>query len=141
MDEYVLTEAQAVATETAIINGVRWIPARAVDMREGLRLLMLQVHDNATAKGFWDDDMHGHDIGHQAALITSEISEFYEAWRNGNPQSEKIPEHSAMEEELADVLIRVLDCAQGHGLDLVGALEAKMQYNAGRPARHGGKRS
>lgn len=106
-----------------------------------LRDLMVQLHANAVAKGFWDPDMHGHDIGHQAALITSEISEFYEAWRNGNPPSEKIPDHCSMAEELADVLIRVLDCAQGHGLDLVGALEAKMQYNAGRPVRHGGKRS
>jgi NTP pyrophosphatase (non-canonical NTP hydrolase) len=44
-----------------------------------------------------------------------------------------------MEEELVDVIIRLLDFAGGTGLDIEGALAAKMAYNEGRPYRHGGK--
>jgi NTP pyrophosphatase (non-canonical NTP hydrolase) len=62
-----------------------------------------------------------------------------EAYRSGNPESEKIPGFSQMEEELADVVIRLLDFAGGENLNIEGALIAKMAYNEKRPYRHGGK--
>lgn len=41
--------------------------------------------------------------------------------------------------ELADILIRVADLCGMHDIPLAEAVEAKMQYNAGRPLRHGDK--
>ena len=40
------------------------------------------------------------------------------------------------EEELADIIIRVLDYAKGFDLDLAGALIAKMAFNESRPIKH-----
>ena len=42
-------------------------------------------------------------------------------------------------EELADIVIRVGDCAASHGLDLEAAVVAKMSKNKGRGHKHGGK--
>lgn len=43
--------------------------------------------------------------------------------------------------ELADILIRVLDVAAYHQMDIARAVADKMAYNETRPMRHGGKRS
>lgn len=94
------------------------------------------VHENAKAKGFWDGERNA---GEAIALMHSELSEALEALRQGNPSSEKIPPYTQLEEELADVVIRVLDFAGGHGLDLAGAIIAKHAYNAHRPRLHGKK--
>lgn len=66
------------------------------------------------------------------ALIHSEVSEALEAFRHDDKAN--------FEEELADTLIRVLDCAGGLGLDIDAAVRAKMEKNKGRGHRHGGKR-
>ncbi len=65
------------------------------------------------------------------ALIHSEVSEALEADRKGKGAM-------AVAEELADVVIRVMDTAEAEGLDLAGALFAKMQKNREREWRHGG---
>lgn len=66
------------------------------------------------------------------ALIHSEVSEALEGFRAGDKEN--------FEEELADVLIRVLDCASGLGLDLDKAVADKLSKNRKRAFRHGGKR-
>lgn len=66
------------------------------------------------------------------ALIHSEVSEALEAFRHD--QREHFPE------ELADILIRVLDCAAGLGIDLDSAVAMKLEKNRHRGVRHGGKR-
>jgi len=76
----------------------------------------------------------------QAALIHSEVSEMVEGSRHGNPPSEHIPAFSAIEEELADIIIRCADVAKRNGYDIPGAIAAKLQFNANRGYRHGGKK-
>lgn len=66
------------------------------------------------------------------ALIHSETSEALEAFRKGDKAN--------FSEELADTLIRVLDCAGGLGIDIDSAVAAKLAKNKTRGFRHGGKR-
>ena len=66
------------------------------------------------------------------ALITSEVSEALEGFRLNDREN--------FSEELADVLIRVLDCAGGLGIDLDRCVREKMEKNRHRGYRHGGKR-
>lgn len=66
------------------------------------------------------------------ALIHSEVSEALEAFRKGDQEN--------FAEELADVLIRVLDCASGLGLDLDAEVAQKIEANRRREFKHGGKR-
>ena len=91
-----------------------------------------EVHRNAKEKGFWEDI----NIGEKIALIHSELSEAVEAIRDGNPKSEKIPEYTCFEEELADAVIRIMDLAEFKQLHLSAAIEAKILYNRGRPYKH-----
>jgi NTP pyrophosphatase (non-canonical NTP hydrolase) len=71
------------------------------------------------------------------ARIMGEVGEAVEAMRHGNPESEKIPGHSHVAEELADTLIRIFDYCGMKGYDLGGAVIAKMNYNSGRSHLHG----
>jgi NTP pyrophosphatase (non-canonical NTP hydrolase) len=100
-------------------------------------LLTSVIHQNAVDHGFWPEE--GRNDGEIIALIHSEASEALEALRDGNPPSEKAEGYSQLEEELADVIVRVLDFAGGRDLDVGGALLAKMAYNKNRPAKHGRK--
>ena len=95
-----------------------------------------EVHRTAIEHGWWEKPRP---VGEVLMLMVTELAEAMEAYRSGNPESEKIPGFSQMEEELADVVIRLLDFAGGEDLDIEGALIAKMLYNEKRPYRHGGK--
>lgn len=72
-------------------------------------------------------------------LVVCEVAEAVEALRHGNPPSEHCPEISSVAEELADVVIRVLDLAEELGIDLESAMATKMAFNAGRERLHGKK--
>lgn len=98
--------------------------------------LQEQIHRTAVEHGWWDQSRP---IGEALMLIVTELAEAMEAYRDGNPESDKIEGFSKVEEELADTIIRILDLAGGMGFDIQGALEAKMMYNETRPYRHGGK--
>lgn len=69
--------------------------------------------------------------GEQLMLIVSEIAEAMEGARKSLPD-DKLPHRSMEEVEMADALIRIFDYAGGYGLDLQGAFEEKMAFNAAR---------
>jgi len=98
-----------------------------------------EAHRIAVEHGWWEDG--DRPIGDVLMLIVTEVAEAMEAHRRGNPGSRSIPGFSAIEEELADVLIRTFDFAERMGFDLDGAVRAKMDHNESRPYRHGGKRA
>jgi NTP pyrophosphatase (non-canonical NTP hydrolase) len=101
-----------------------------------LREMQRQVHRTAVEHGWWESPRA---TGEVLMLVVTELAEAMEAYRVGNPESEKLPGFSKMEEELADTIIRLLDLAEERGFRLEQAVLAKMTYNEGRPHRHGGK--
>lgn len=122
------------------------------------------VTANATQKGFRAQMMAGltpeqaeGPIGRliKAAVFTAnqhgEASEFWEAFRKGklNDLCDKAAKMTAMglpaltnaEEEIADEIIRALDKAQAHGVDVAKAVSVKHAFNTGRDFLHGGKQA
>lgn len=92
-----------------------------------------EVH-KANAK-WWVDINTGERLernkGEQIALIHSELSEALEGVRKGL-MDDKLPHRTMEEVEMADTVIRIFDYCAGHGLDLDGAYQDKMAYNAVR---------
>ena len=121
---------------------------------------MKAIHANAVEKGFFEKEKN---IGEMLCLIHSEISEALEADRKGlyanTTMIDKLKadgftwedsptsyDHAfitgvkdTFEDELADVMIRVMDLAQFKGIDLEKHIELKMRYNSMRPKYHGKK--
>lgn len=109
----------------------------------GITALVAEAHDNAREHGFYSahDDLltavptyQRGDVNRQTrlaklALIASEIGEAVSAIQHGKDQD--------LEEELADVVIRVMDLCGFLGFDLGGALLDKMRNNRRRPYMHG----
>jgi NTP pyrophosphatase (non-canonical NTP hydrolase) len=85
---------------------------------------------NITTPGDWRET--DYKIPAILALIHSEVSEALEAFRKND--------WSNFSEELADIIIRVLDCSGGLGIDIDSAVEEKIEKNKLRGFRHGGKR-
>jgi NTP pyrophosphatase (non-canonical NTP hydrolase) len=107
----------------------------------------------------WYDDVRT--FGDDVALLHSEVSEALEAFRRwgaddatGNvctPNIGGVPldgvhlhgsrpcKPEGVGSELADVFIRLLDTCSRYGIDLAAEFERKIQFNASRGHRHGGK--
>lgn len=85
--------------------------------------------DFAVPLGF--DSLTNSKIPAVLALIHSEVSEALEGFVASDKDN--------FAEEMADVVIRVIDCTAGLGVDLGSAILAKLEKNRGRGFRHGGK--
>lgn len=105
---------------------------------EGAERMADEIHRNAVNKGFWDADVDVHYILAKLALVHSEVSETLEAIRK-NKGSEIILE------EMADIIIRVLDLYKGmveydwisDNYELFQVVSDKMNINKQRPRLHG----
>ena len=93
--------------------------------------LQHMVHDNAINKGFWESQISS-SVPTKLCLIHSEVSEAMEAHRDGDD--------THIGEELADIIIRVMDLAGGLNINIEAELVSKHYKNLDRPRLHGNKR-
>lgn len=81
-------------------------------------------HSCAHLKGFWPDDVN---VGEKLMLIVSEVAEAMEAYRRGEP----------IDEEIADVVIRLFDFCGYYKIDLEKEMRKKLKINLERLHKHG----
>lgn len=114
-----------------------------------------RAHQNAVKHGFWENPP---EFGTAVALIHSELSEALEEMRAGNKIRPGAPvpmlyysgggyvasaptkccvKPEGVAIELADAVIRIADLCGHMGIDLESAIALKMEYNEGRPFKHG----
>lgn len=106
-------------------------------LKKSFNIASSKVHSTAIQKGWWDNERNDGEI---IALMHSELSEALEGLRHGNKPSDHIPQFSAVEEELADVIVRIMDYSKARGHKVIEALVAKITFNDTREKMHGGKK-
>jgi NTP pyrophosphatase (non-canonical NTP hydrolase) len=110
-----------------------------------LAKLAEECHRRSRGNGFWeshpeaaldpDDKLAMYEVATKIGLIGDEQSELLEAWRLADPfgPCPKDERLTHMDEEAADVAIRLLDLCAMLGIDLGRAIKIKMAHNATRP--------
>ncbi len=123
----------------------------------GILSLVCDVHNNAIAHGWYDEQRS---FGDLIALCHTELSEAFEEYRNGYKADEvygkgypetkmsvKVFEETYTDRvkpegvpfELADAIIRIFDMCGYYGIDIESAIRIKHKFNKTRPYKHGGK--
>ena len=104
-------------------------------IQSAVMLLQDYCHGQARAAGWWTDLSSGKDkernVGEALMLVTTELAEALEGHRK-SLHDPHLPKRDNYTVEIADALIRLFDLAGGTCIDLPGAFEEKMQYNARR---------
>ena len=95
---------------------------------DAINFVVNKCHQNAVNCGWWDKDRND---GELIALMHSELSEALEAYRKGL-NDDHLLHRKGVEVEMADTVIRIFDFCGKHGLDLGGAIQEKIEYNANR---------
>lgn len=102
-----------------------------------------ECYDVSLRNGFHEaDNVLKHfpsEIAPKLLLINSEIGEATEALRQMEWEtnlSEHVPTMTAFEEEIADVVIRVMDLCGWLGIDIERCVADKMAFNRTRPYKH-----
>lgn len=93
----------------------------------------------SVAKGFVETPVN---VDQKLLLAVGELVEAQNELRDGHAPTEiYFPEGSLKPEgfpiELADAVIRILQLAESLGIDIMKAMELKMDYNDTRPFKHG----
>jgi NTP pyrophosphatase (non-canonical NTP hydrolase) len=108
------------------------LEARVLD---GIQAAQELAHKTATDAGWYVNPATGEPVkrnfGEVIALMHSELSEALEADRK-NLMDDKLPHRDGREVEFADCIIRILDTAAAHGMDLAGAIIEKNRFNQHR---------
>lgn len=111
------------------------------------------AHKIAKEKGFWESD--NFNVSEKLMLIVSEVAEAQEADRKGHhvdignyvektggffePKFFEQEVKNSFGDELADVIIRVLDLCAKMEVDIETHILLKLKYNKTRPFKHGKK--
>lgn len=107
-----------------------------------------EIREINEANGWFEGERS---FGDDIALLHSEVSEMYEAYREWEFEDATaqavasitgevaLPKPEGVGSECADVLVRLLDTCERHGIDLRWELERKLEHNRTRGHRHGGK--
>jgi NTP pyrophosphatase (non-canonical NTP hydrolase) len=107
-------------------------------IKDAANLLVAKCHGASKAAGWWNakDGTALQDnpliFSNKLMLTVSELAEAMEGDRK-NLMDDKLPHRTMREVELADAVIRICDLAGAFGMDLGGAIEEKMAFNAIRP--------
>ena len=126
-------------------NGATTTQGQSVLTVKSAGNLLVDVCHNASRSASWWNDggtdlrqeinrptkLAGALVAQKLCLIHSEISEAMEGHRKGL-MDDKIKHRPMIEVELADAMIRICDLAGALGMDLGGAIEEKLAYNATR---------
>jgi NTP pyrophosphatase (non-canonical NTP hydrolase) len=116
------------------------------ERKEEMNLLKLQheVWKIAEEKG-WHENQNDVSFGDFISNCHAELSEAFEIYRvegeKGIPivKAGNTLKPEGITVELADVVMRILDFCETHGIPLYRAIEMKMNFNKTREHRHGGK--
>ena len=96
-----------------------------------------EIHEWAIEKGWLDQNAEPRPIASLLMLTLTEVAESVEAYRAGNPACERPGmEHlTHMAEELADVVIRLVQMADEHGIDLSDHERPTLNFTHGCPLK------